>query len=86
MVTLTKAQIVEIIAKNGYIRNQSTKVIEDLIEIIKQGLEDGEDLLICGFGKFCVNNKKERRGRNPPTDQPLMLSPCKVITFKCSGN
>ncbi|MCP4746663.1 MAG: integration host factor subunit alpha, partial [Desulfobacteraceae bacterium] len=43
------------------------------------------DVLISGFGKFCVKQKKERRGRDPATDQPLMLSARKVVTFKCSG-
>jgi integration host factor subunit alpha len=60
-------------------------VIEGLIEIIKKTLENGEDVLISGFGKFCVKNKRERRGRNPATGQDLILDKRKVVTFKCSG-
>jgi len=41
--------------------------------------------LISGFGKFCVMEKGERRGRNPATGQDLMLAPRRVVTFKCSG-
>ncbi|MBW1834226.1 MAG: HU family DNA-binding protein [Deltaproteobacteria bacterium] len=44
-----------------------------------------EDILISGFGKFCVKNKKERIGRNPATDGDSMLTPRKIVTFKCSG-
>lgn len=40
---------------------------------------------ISGFGRFCVKNKKERRGRNPSTGDALMLDPRKVVAFKCSG-
>ena len=53
---------------------------------MKKTLESGEDVMISGFGKFCVKNKKERRGRNPATGDDMMLRPRKVVTFKCSGN
>jgi len=54
------------------------------LKIIKQNLENGEDVLISGFGKFCVKEKKERKGRNPATGDDMMLSPRKVVTFRCS--
>jgi integration host factor subunit alpha len=84
--TLTKAQIIEIIAEqNGYAKNKSIEIVENLIEIIKHTLVSGEDVLVSGFGKFCVKNKGKRRGRNPATGSDLMLSARKVVTFKCSG-
>jgi len=84
--TLTKAHIVEAIEKeNGYSRKQSTEVTQILMEIIKQTLESGEDVLISGFGKFQVKKKRKRRGRNPATGEDLTLPPRRVITFKCSG-
>ena len=83
---LTKADIVETISKeNGQTKNKSFEIVETLLEIIKSALESGEDVLISGFGKFSVNEKKARRGRNPATGETMMLSPRKVVTFKCSG-
>ncbi len=84
--TLTKAQVVEMIAEtNGYPKNKNIEIVETLLEIIKSTLEEGDDVLISGFGKFCVNNKGRRRGRNPSTGEDLMLDARKVVTFKCSG-
>ena len=84
--TLTKAQIVDLIHEElPFPKNKSTEVVEGLIEIIKATLQDGEDVLISGFGKFCVKDKRERRGRNPATGNDLILSQRKVVTFKCSG-
>jgi integration host factor subunit alpha len=84
--TLTKAQIVETIAEqNGFPKNQSSKIVEIVLELIKHSLESGEDVLISGFGKFCVNEKKERRGRNPATGESMMLRPMRTVTFKSSG-
>lgn len=84
--TLTKAQIVDLIHEElPFPKNKSTEVVEGLIEIIKSTLQSGEDVLISGFGKFCVKDKRERRGRNPATGNDLILSQRKVVTFKCSG-
>lgn len=83
---LTKAQIIEEVrTRNSFTLKKSTKTVEALLEIMKQTLESGEDVLISGFGKFCVKDKKERRGRNPATGEDLMLGPRKVVTFKGSG-
>ncbi|MBI5894857.1 MAG: integration host factor subunit alpha [Desulfobacterales bacterium] len=84
--TLTKAQIVEAIAEqNGFPKNKSIEIVESLLEIIKGTLAGGDDVLVSGFGKFCVKSKRQRRGRNPATGEDLMLSARKVVTFKCSG-
>jgi integration host factor subunit alpha len=82
---LTKAHIVEAVAKqNGYPKNQSSEMIATILEIIKKTLESGEDVLVSGFGKFCVKEKQERQGRNPATGEDMMIVPRKVVTFRCS--
>jgi len=84
--TLTKAQIVDIIREEiGFTRNETIEIVESLLELIKETLESGEDVLISGFGKFCVKQKRERRGRNPATGDELILASRKVVTFQCSG-
>ena len=81
---LTKAHIVETLAEQiGYTKNQSVNTIETLLELIKRSLESGEDVLISKFGKLCVNEKRERRGRNPATGEDMMLEPRRVVTFNC---
>ena len=72
--TLTKADIVETLQSEiGFTKHQSTELAESLLEHIKSKLESGEDALVSGFGKFCVDEKSERRGRNPATGEDLML-------------
>jgi len=84
--TLTKEELVNAIAEaNGYPRNRSVELIETLLEIIKSKLVSGEDVLISGFGRFCVKEKRQRRGRNPATGEAMMLDARRVVTFKCSG-
>ena len=84
--TLTRDHIANSIhSQLGFPKNKSAHLVNSLLEIIKSSLENGEDILISGFGKFCVKEKKERKGRNPQTRQDLILKPRKVITFRCSG-
>ena len=84
--TLTKADIIQSIMEQiGFTKNQSSDVTADLIEIIKRTLASCEDVLVSGFGKFCVNEKAKRRGRNPATGDEMMLDPRRVVTFKVSG-
>jgi integration host factor subunit alpha len=83
---LTKDDIAKALVKEtGCQLNQSVEMIETLLELIKFTLASGEDVLISGFGKFCVKTKRERRGRNPVTGEDMMLAPRRVVTFKCSG-
>jgi integration host factor subunit alpha len=83
---LTKAAIVDRMTDElGLPRNKSTEVVESLLEIIKSALESGEDVLVSGFGKFCVKDKRERRGRNPATGEDKILRARRVVTFRCSG-
>ena len=84
--TLTKADIISTLTNHfSFTKKKAADTTETLLEIIKKTLESGEDVLISGFGKFCVKQKEERRGRNPATGGDMMLPPRKVVTFKCSG-
>jgi integration host factor subunit alpha len=84
--TLTKADIIDkLYTSTELSKARSSELIEALLEIIKQTLEQGEDVLISGFGKFYVKEKNARRGRNPHTREDLMLDARRVVTFRCSG-
>ena len=84
--TLTKSKLIDAVSEtNGFTRHKASDTVETVLEIIKQGLESGDDVLISGFGKFCLNSKEARKGRNPATGESMMLARRKVVTFHCSG-
>ena len=83
---LTKAHIIESIhSKLGLPKKNCAEIFETLLDIMRNSLADGDEVLISGFGKFCVKNKKERRGRNPATGSDMMLDQRRVVTFRCSS-
>ncbi len=84
--TLTKADLVNKLYESEVLtKAEAVEAVETVIEIVKQTLENGENVLISGFGKFTVKDKRARRGRNPHTGEDLILAPRRVVTFKPSG-
>ena len=83
---LTKQTIIEkISAEFEQSPSEAKNTIEQLLEIVKTTLASGEDVMISGFGKFQVNEKAPRKGRNPATGGEMMLDGRKTVTFKCAG-
>ncbi len=86
MTTCTKLTIIDKIStKNNQTPSQAKDTLETLLEIMKSTLASGEDVMISGFGKFQVNKKAPRKGRNPATGKDMMLKERRTVTFKCSG-
>jgi len=84
--TLTKDHIVDSVQRRlGVSKPESSRLLESVLELIKNSLAGGDDVLISGFGKFTVRQKAARRGRNPATGEDMNLAPRKVVTFKCSA-
>ena len=81
--TLTKFQIIDAIAQqNGFTKIKSTETVETILELIKSTLASGDDVLISGFDRFCVKDKRERRGRNPATGEDMMVAPRRGLAVK----
>lgn len=82
---LTKAAIADSIRQEiPRPKAEVNETVELLLEIMKRTMEDGEDILISGFGKFCVKDKRKRRGRNPATGDSMILGPRRIVAFKCA--
>ncbi|PIP38146.1 MAG: integration host factor subunit alpha [Desulfobacterales bacterium CG23_combo_of_CG06-09_8_20_14_all_51_8] len=83
---LTKNRMIEkIMEETKLTKKKASDSVEAIIEVMKSALASGDDVLVSGFGKFCVNEKNKRKGRNPATGKELMLDGRKVLTFRCSG-
>ncbi len=83
--TLTKADIVDYIYEKTEKNRAEVKVLVDnLLDIMKQAIKKDGSLRVSGFGKFDANDKRARKGRNPPTRDSIILPPRKVVVFRLS--
>jgi len=83
---MTKIDIIQNVSdKLGISKRDSTRIVESVLEIMKEQLSKGETVMISGFGNFVVRRKNARRGRNPHTGVEMDICARKVLTFKCSN-
>lgn len=82
---MTKIDIIESVnEKLGIPKKDCVRMVESVFDIIKDELDQGNDVKISGFGKWTVKAKRERKGRNPQTGERITIDARKVITFKSS--
>ena len=73
---MTKADLIDAVyEENGLSKRESIKIVETMLDIIKETLENGENVKLSGFGNFNIQNKRARRGRNPQTGKEIIISP-----------
>ena len=83
---MTKSDLAEHLYEkiDGITKQQAAEYIEAALDIIKQTLEEGDNVKIAGFGNFVLRDKNARLGRNPHTGDPMPLTARRVVTFKAS--
>jgi len=65
-------------------KKDADNIFETFLDIIKNTLSAGDDLKLTGFGKFVIYRKNERAGRNPQTNESILISRRKIVSFKAS--
>jgi len=70
--------------KLGFSKRESSEIVEQFFEIVKNCLAQGENVKVSGLGNFVVKHKKARKGRNPQTGEEIEIASRKVMSFKLS--
>lgn len=82
---MTKAEIARIVHERvGLTKKESAEIVESVLHVIRDSLEQGENVKVSGFGHFMVREKHARRGRNPKTGTDITIEPRSVVTFRAS--
>jgi integration host factor subunit alpha len=83
--TLTRADLVDALARRGNLqRADANRLLTRMLELIQDGLVDGEIVKLSRFGNFNVRAKRQRIGRNPKTGEEVPITPRRVVTFRPS--
>ncbi|MCC8088669.1 MAG: HU family DNA-binding protein [Rikenellaceae bacterium] len=84
---MNKSHIVEALAKDAKLtRTQSKKIVESLMKITTKALKEGENVALTGLGTLYVAERKEKKGRNPKTGEPLKIKAKKIVKFRPGRN
>ena len=60
------------------------KIVDLILETIKNRLVQGEKVVISGFGCFRIATRKDRKGVNPRTGDSILIPGRRVVVFKPS--
>lgn len=83
--TITRADLAEAVYEQvGLSRNESSDLVELVLEEISKNLIDNKNVKISSFGSFSIREKGERIGRNPKTGVEVPILPRKVLVFRAS--
>lgn len=83
--TITRADLAEAVYREvGLSRNESSDLVESVLEEVSKALIAGDNVKISSFGSFTIREKGERVGRNPKTGIEVPIKPRKVLVFRAS--
>lgn len=83
--TLTRMDLSEAVFREvGLSRNESSQLVESVIQLMSDALVAGEQVKISSFGTFSIRDKNQRMGRNPKTGEEVPISPRRVLSFRPS--
>ncbi len=83
--TITRVELTDAVVREvGLTRQESSDLLDRMLEIVSESLEDEGSVKLSRFGNFSVRRKAARGGRNPKTGIEATISARKVVTFKPS--
>ena len=84
--TLTKAKLADLLHERvGVTKKEAGDLVDEVFDLMRDRLTDGEKVKISGFGNFVVRDKAARRGRNPQTNEEIIIARRRVLTFRPSA-
>lgn len=75
----------ELAERLGYTIKDASELINSFVSGMTQELEEGNSVVIQGFGSFEVKKKAERISINPNSKQRMLVPPKLVLTYKPSS-
>lgn len=83
--TITRADLADAVYEQvGLSRNESSELVEAILDEMSEALAQGDSVKISSFGSFSIREKGERIGRNPKTGIEVPITPRKVLVFRAS--
>ena len=83
---MVKNDLVSALCEKGYLKYQASEVVDDVFQIIRDTLAQGEAVQIRGFGTFGVKIHKGRNSLDISTGEKRVFDDCRVPMFKASDN
>lgn len=85
---MTKAEFIERVFKDNRPRKIPRVAIAEMVdtafELMEKGIKKDGKFTYPGFGAFVLRKRRERKGRNPKTGQPLTIKASQTVAFRAA--
>ena len=82
---MNKSQLINVVAEQTNLtKNDVKKAIDAFFDIAEEKLQQGDKVVISGFGVFSVTQVSERVGRNPRTGEQVRIPSRRCVRFRSS--
>ncbi|AAO90961.1 HU family DNA-binding protein [Coxiella burnetii] len=80
---MNKNELIEVIAQSADIsKNAAGRALDAFVDSVTKSLQEGEDVVLVGFGSFTTSQRAARTGRNPQTGDTMQIPAATVARFK----
>ncbi len=79
---MNKADLVTQVAKVVSTQTEARAAVDRVFEAMRKALQDGEKVVVQGFGSFHVVMRKGKPARNPRTGEAVMIPPRRRVKYK----
>ncbi|WP_330926103.1 nucleoid-associated protein HU-beta [Candidatus Sororendozoicomonas aggregata] len=80
---MNKSELIDAIAASADISKAAAgRALDAMTASVTKALQDGEQVVLVGFGTFSVKERAARTGRNPQTGEPIQIAAAKIPSFK----
>ncbi len=79
---MNKADLVKLASQSVGTNAEAFNVVTQLFEGMRKALQQGEKVVVQGFGSFHVVMRKSKPARNPRTGEPVLIPPRRRVKFK----
>ncbi len=79
---MTRTELIQALADASEMEKKEAKIfLESLTTLVEKNLKKGGEVPLKGLGKFKVQKRKARMGRNPATGEPIKIPAKTVVKF-----
>ncbi|MBL0058123.1 MAG: HU family DNA-binding protein [Elusimicrobia bacterium] len=79
---MNKADLVALVSNAVGTQVEAKAAVTQVFDGMRKALQEGNKVVVQGFGSFHVVMRKSKPARNPRTGEPVMIPPRRRIKFK----
>ena len=80
---MNKSELIDAIAASADLPKAAAgRALDAMIDSVTSTLQNGDQVVLVGFGTFSVKERAARTGRNPQTGEPIEIKAANVPSFK----